>query len=90
MLAHGISDRELELAVTGIDAAHLLLVIDACSPARRWRPANAPRTDELAGLAQLAYEKGMYVLTAAQGYQAAQELSELRHGLLTYALVERD
>ena len=31
----------------------------------------------------------MYVLTAAQSYQAAQELSELQHGLLTYALVEQ-
>jgi hypothetical protein len=40
------------------------------------------------GLAQLAYEKGMYILTAAQSYQAAQEASQLGHGLLTYALVE--
>jgi len=30
----------------------------------------------------------MYILTAAQSYQAAQEVSELGHGLLTYALVE--
>src|SRR6266542_2079306 len=34
------------------------------------------------------YEKGMYILTAAQSYQAAQEASQLGHGLLTYALVE--
>jgi uncharacterized caspase-like protein len=40
------------------------------------------------GLAQLAYEKGMYILTAAQSYQAAQEASRLGHGFLTYALVE--
>ena len=40
------------------------------------------------GLAQLAYEKGMYILTAAQGYQEAQEVNQLGHGLLTYALVE--
>jgi uncharacterized caspase-like protein len=40
------------------------------------------------GLAQLAYEKGMYILTAAQGYQAALEVAQLGHGLLTYALVE--
>ena len=30
----------------------------------------------------------MYVLTASQSYQAAQEISELGHGLLTYALIE--
>ena len=40
------------------------------------------------GLAQLAYEKGIYILTAAQSYQAALEPSDLKHGLLTYALVE--
>ena len=40
------------------------------------------------GLAQLAYEKGMYILTAAQSYQAALEASRIGHGYLTYALVE--
>ena len=40
------------------------------------------------GLAQLAYEKGMYVMTAAQSYQAAQEAARFGHGFLTYALVE--
>src|SRR6185503_12709198 len=40
------------------------------------------------GLAQLAHEKGMYVLTAAQSYQAAQEAAKFGHGFLTYALVE--
>src|SRR5947209_12026289 len=40
------------------------------------------------GLAQLAYEKGMYILTAAQSYQAALEAAQLGHGLLTYALVD--
>ncbi|HEY3103219.1 MAG TPA: hypothetical protein VGJ69_06480, partial [Pyrinomonadaceae bacterium] len=40
------------------------------------------------GLAQLAYEKGMYILTAAQSYQAALEAAKLGHGFLTYALVE--
>jgi hypothetical protein len=39
-------------------------------------------------LAQLAYEKGMYVLTAAQSFQSALEFAQLGHGLLTYVLVE--
>jgi uncharacterized caspase-like protein len=30
----------------------------------------------------------MYILTAAQSYQAALEASQLGHGLLTYALLE--
>jgi uncharacterized caspase-like protein len=40
------------------------------------------------GLAHLAYEKGIYILTAAQSYQAALEATRLGHGFLTYALVE--
>jgi WD40 repeat protein len=89
ILEHGISDEELERAVEGIDADKFLMVIDACNSGqaleaeeRRRGPMNSK------GLAQLAYEKGMYILTAAQSYQAAQEASTLGHGLLTYALVE--
>jgi WD40 repeat protein/uncharacterized caspase-like protein len=90
VLTHGISDRELESAVAGIDAAHLALIIDACQSGQALEAAERRRGPmNSTGLAQLAYEKGMYVLTAAQSYQAAQELSEFHHGLLTYALVEQ-
>ncbi|HLG17236.1 MAG TPA: caspase family protein [Blastocatellia bacterium] len=89
LLAHSISDRELEQAFEHIDAADLLMVIDACnsgqaleSEEKRRGPMNSK------GLAQLAYEKGIYILTAAQSYQAALEAEELGHGFLTYALVE--
>jgi WD40 repeat protein/uncharacterized caspase-like protein len=89
MLAHSISDIELEAAVEGVDAGHLLLIIDACNSGqaleaeeKRRGPMNSK------GLAQLAYEKGMYILTAAQSFQAALEASQLGHGYLTYALVE--
>lgn len=41
------------------------------------------------GIAQLAYEKGAYVLAAAQSTNAALELQRLGHGLLTYALVQQ-
>jgi WD40 repeat protein len=89
ILAHSISDEELERAIEGIDAGQLLLVIDACNSGqaleteeKRRGPMNSK------GLAQLAYEKGMYILTAAQSYQAALEASRLGHGYLTYALVE--
>ena len=89
VLEHSISDQELEQAVERLDADKLLMVIDACNSGqaleaeeRRRGPMNSK------GLAQLAYEKGMYILTAAQSYQAALEVSQLGHGLLTYALVE--
>jgi WD40 repeat protein len=89
ILSHSISDLELEAVLEGLDAGHLLLIIDACNSGqaleaeeKRRGPMNSK------GLAQLAYEKGMYILTAAQSYQAALEVAQLGHGLLTYALVE--
>jgi WD40 repeat protein len=89
MLSHSISDIEMEAAVEGLDAGHLLLIIDACNSGqaleaeeKRRGPMNSK------GLAQLAYEKGMYILTAAQSFQAALEAAQLGHGYLTYALVE--
>jgi len=41
------------------------------------------------GLGQLAYEKGIFVLTAAQSYQAAVEVKRQGSGLLTYALMSQ-
>ena len=89
IIAHGVSDRELEHAFEKIGAGQLLLVIDACNSGqaleaeeKRRGPMNSK------GLAQLAYEKGIYVMAAAQSYQAALEADELGHGLLTYALIE--
>jgi uncharacterized caspase-like protein len=67
----------------------MLMVIDACNSGqaleaeeKRRGPMNSK------GLAQLAYEKGISILTAAQSYQAALEASQLGHGYLTYALIE--
>jgi WD40 repeat protein len=89
ILAHSISDQQLEDAVEGLAAESMLMVIDACNSGqaleaeeKRRGPMNSK------GLAQLAYEKGMYILTAAQSYQAALEAAQFGHGLLTYALVE--
>ncbi|MDX6384407.1 MAG: hypothetical protein QOK48_1980, partial [Blastocatellia bacterium] len=89
ILEHGISDEELERAVEGIDADKFLMVIDACNSGQALEAEEQRRGPmNSKGLAQLAYEKGMYILTAAQSYQAAQEASQLGHGFLTYALVE--
>jgi len=89
MLAHSISDLDLEQTFERLDAGSMLMVIDACNSGqaleteeKRRGPMNSK------GLAQLAYEKGMYILTAAQSYQAALEAEQLGHGYLTYALVE--
>jgi WD40 repeat protein len=89
LLAHSISDRDLEQAFEHIDANGLVLVIDACNSGQALESAEKRRGPmNSKGLAQLAYEKGIYILTAAQAHQAALEAAEFGHGFLTYALVE--
>lgn len=86
---HSISEADLKEAFRPLDAGQILLIIDACNSGQameskdEWRrgPMNSK------GLAQFAYEKGMYLLAASQGYQAAVEIEELRGGLLTSVLV---
>ena len=89
ILANAISDRDLEQVLEPLDARHILLVIDACDSGQALE-ATEPRFGPMnsRGLAQLAYEKGMAILTASQAYQAALEATALQHGYLTYALVE--
>lgn len=89
ILAHSISDEELVEALKPIDAGQLLVVIDACnsgqaleSDEKRRGPMNTR------GLAQLAYEKGIYVLTASQNLEVAFEADALKHSYLAYALLE--
>ncbi|HJZ80369.1 MAG TPA: caspase family protein, partial [Pyrinomonadaceae bacterium] len=88
ILSRSISDLDLESHFERMDAGQLLLVIDACESGqaleaeeKRRGPMNSK------GLAQLAYEKGMNILTAAQSYQAAMEATQIGHGYLTYALI---
>ena len=89
MLAHSISDLELQSALENVDAGELLMVLDACNSGQALEAEEKRRGPmNSSGLAQLAYEKGMYILTAAQSYQAALEASRLGHGYLTYTLVD--
>jgi WD40 repeat protein/uncharacterized caspase-like protein len=89
ILAHSVSDEELEAALQPLEADQLLLVIDACnsgqaveSEEKRRGPMNTR------GLAQLAYEKGIYVLTASQSIEVAFESDAFKHSYLAYALLE--
>jgi hypothetical protein len=71
-----------------VEAGAIHMVIDACHSAASvlaggFKPG--PMGDP--GLGQLAYDKGMNILSASAPDQFAMEESELGHGLLTYALV---
>ena len=63
-----------------------MLVIDACNSGQALEAEEGARADELEGLAQLAYEKGMYLLTAHKAISRARS-SRTRARLLTYALI---
>ncbi len=89
IVANGLSDLELEQSVENINAGQFLLVIDACNSGQAIESAETRRGPmNSKGLAQLAYEKGMFILTASQGFQAAKEDARLGHGYLTFALIE--
>ncbi len=89
ILAHSISDLEVEEALKPLDVDQLLLIIDACNSGQALQAADERRGPMNArGLAQLAYEKGMYVLTASQSDEVAFESAGLKHSYLAYALVE--
>ncbi len=89
LAARGVSDKELEQAFEGIDSGQLMMIVDACNSGQALggeRDGRGPMNSK--GLAQLAYDKGMYILTAAQSFQAAQEVNVVGHGLLTFVLLD--
>ena len=88
LLQQSLSDQDFQKSFEDLDAGTIIFIIDACesgqvleSEEQRRGPLNSR------GLVQLAYEKGMYVLAAAQAYESAVELEKLGHGLLTHVLV---
>jgi WD40 repeat protein len=89
LAARGVSDKELERAFEGVDSGQIMMIIDACNSGQALggeRDGRGPMNSK--GLAQLAYDKGMYILTAAQSFQAAQEVNVVGHGLLTFVLLD--
>jgi hypothetical protein len=84
-----ISSGELSVWLRGIDAGETVLVVDAChSAAAIAEPGFKPGPLGNRGLGQLAYDKGMRVLAAAQGDEVALEIGgKVKQGLLTYAIV---
>lgn len=93
LVEQAVSDIELNELLEKVDAGRLLMTIDACQSGQALGAKDAGRAPmNSKGLAQLAYDKGMYILTAAQSQQAALEAvrigdKEIKHGLLTYALL---
>lgn len=90
LIQRSISDENLNDALKKVDCHRIMLVMDACQSGQALEAEEKRRGPmNSRGLAQLAYEKGIYILAAAQSDQAAREFSKLGHGLLTYTLLEK-
>ena len=82
-----VSSVQLANWMSSIDAGTMALVIDACHSAASVENGTfkpGPLGDP--GLGQLAFDKGVLILTATQADDVAVEDANLNHGLLTYAL----
>ena len=89
LLDSTINSSELENMLRDVDSDQFVMIIDACNSAasvegRAFRPGPMGSS----GLGQLAYNKKMMILTASQAEEFAIESDKLKHGLLTFSLVE--
>jgi hypothetical protein len=83
-----ISSEELSLWLRDVDAGEMTFILDACQSAASVAGAGfRPGPMGSRGLGQLAYDKGMRILAASQAEQVALENDQLRHGMLSYALL---
>lgn len=83
-----IATSELTRWVQAIDAGEMAIILDACHSAAIVNvPGFKPGPMGDRGLGQLAFDKGIRILTATQAANVALEDGALGHGLLTYALV---
>jgi uncharacterized caspase-like protein len=84
-----ISSDELSLWLRDVDAADMVMIIDACYAAASVSGSGfkpAPMGNR--GLGQLAYDKQMRILTATREKDQAIEVQKgINQGLLTHALV---
>ncbi len=88
LLRKTISSEELASWLRDIDAAELVMIVDACQSAASVEGTGfKPGPMGSRGLGQLAYDKGMRILAASQADNVALESRRIKQGLLTYALV---
>lgn len=89
LFGKSISGRELSMWMRDVDAGTFVMIIDACNSAASVE-GNAFKPGPMGsrGLGQLAYDKGMRILTASQAESVALESSLIKHGVLSYALLK--
>ncbi len=82
-----VSDLELANVLQSIDASQIIVVLDACeSGAALDTPQRSVGPFNFKSLAQMAYDKGIFVISATQSNSDAHESSDLCHAQFTYIL----
>lgn len=88
LLQHAISSEEFSRWLRDIDGGPMVMIVDACHSAASVQGEGfKPGPMGSRGLGQLAYDKGMRILTASQADDVAVESDLIQQGLLTYALI---
>ena len=88
LLARTLDSDLLARHLRRVDAGDFVMVIDACNSAASVEGGGfKPGPMGSRGLGQLAYDKAMRVLAASQAEAVALESDQLRHGLLTFAML---
>ena len=82
-----VSDQQLRSLFYRIDAGRQMIIIDACQSGSALNSEVAVGPYRSSSFAQMAYDKGIFVITATQSDGRARELEQYGHGLFTYVLV---
>jgi WD40 repeat protein len=84
-----LTSGELSGWLREVDAGEIVMVLDSCHSAATVEAEGfKPGPMGSRGLGQMAYDKGMRVLAASKSEQSAVEREGIKHGLLSYALVD--
>jgi len=85
-----VSATQIRDTLAPLQADRAVIIVDACESGQALDQVDA-RAGPLAGrsLAQLAYDKVIFVISASQSREAAIELQRLGHGVFSWVLFDR-
>ena len=83
----GLSDRTLLDSLRSVKALKKVVILDACQSGGALDILGRAPAAERAALEMLVRAEGLFIIAASTRQQEAMEVSELGHGVLTYALL---
>ncbi len=84
-----MSDLTLTKSLEALNAAQVVVILDACESGAALDPEHGRVGPfNFKGFAQMAYDKGIFTISATQSNSDAHESVDLCHAQFTYILVE--